>query len=223
MKRQRQSCGCNQSRLTALHARFLIILPCVELHGRIYFRFLPPHKKEDVMQEMRALAWKWYLRLLERGKDPCDFMKAFTTLLARAVGSGRRLVGLLKAKDVMNPATQRRFGFAVESLPASSCTSYERLYSDPNGQDQHDAFEERLRDNTTTPVPDQVQFRVDWPAFLGTLTGRERRIIRAMAKNETTKDISREFELSPARISQMRSEFHDEWEQFCDGGQEPPR
>ena len=202
--------------LAALQAQFLVILPRVELHGRIYFRFLTPDQKDELLQEMRALAWKWYLSLRERGKNPTDFLKSFTTLLARAVFSGRRLVGNLKAKDAMNPATQRRFGFTVDPLPMSPRTSNEQLYSVPNGQDLHDAFEERLRDNTTTPVPDQVQFRVDWPDWLTTLTGRERRIIWAMAMNETTKDISREFELSPARISQLRREFHDDWQLFCD-------
>ena len=201
--------------LATLHAQFLVILPRVELHGRIYFRFLAPDQKDELIQEMRALAWKWYLSLHERGKNPTNFVKAFTTLLARAVFSGRRLVGLEKAKDVMNPHTHRRHGFEVEPLPMSPRTSHEQLYSMPHGQDLHDAFEERLRDNTTTPVPDQVQFRLDWPAWLRTLTGRERRIIKAMARNETTKDISREFELSPARISQLRREFHDEWQQFC--------
>ena len=205
--------------LAALHAQFLVILPRVELHGRIYFRFFPPHKREDMLQEMRALGWQWFLRLQERGKDPADFMKTFTTLLARAVLSGRRLVGLLKAKDVMNPATQKRLGFQVEPLPLSNRTSHEQLYAMPNGQNLHDEFEERLRDNTTTPVPDQVQFRLDWPAWLATLSGRERRMIRVMAKNESTKDLARQFDLSPARISQKRSEFRDEWMRFCEGSE----
>jgi hypothetical protein len=203
--------------LAALHAQFLLILPRVELHGRIFFRCLSQQQKDELIQEMRALAWQWYLRLNERGKNPGDFMKAFTTLLARAVFSGRRLVGSLKAKDVMNPFTQRRLGFQVEPLPLSPRTSHEQLYAIPNGQDLHDAFEERLRDNTTTPVPDQVQFRLDWPAFLATLSGRERRMIRVMAKNESTKDLARQFDLSPARISQKRSEFREEWLRFCEG------
>ena len=210
-----KSQGHGRRHLAELHARFLVILPRVELHGRIYFRFLSLDQKDDLIQEMRALAWKWYLRLHERGKNPRDFMKAFTTLLARAVNSGRRLAGMAKSKDVMNPATQRRFGFGVEPLPTSPRLSHEQLYALPKGQDLHDAFEERLRDNTTTPVPDQVQFRIDWPAWLATLSGRERRMIRVMAKNESTKELARQFDLSPARISQKRSEFRDEWQRFC--------
>jgi hypothetical protein len=200
--------------LAHLHAAFVSILPRVEQHGRIYFRHLRPHKKADAIQEMRALAWKWFLRLHQLGKDPADFVTTFSTLLARAVNSGRRLAGMAKAKDVMNPLNQRRRGFRVEPLPTSTRTSHESLYASLQGQALLDAFEERLRDNTVTPVPDQVQFRLDWPAWLQTLTPRERRIIRAMSRNERTLDLSKEFELSPSRISQLRREFWLDWHRF---------
>jgi hypothetical protein len=200
--------------LAHLHAAFLSILPRVEQHGRIYFRHLRPHRKADAIQEMRALAWKWFVRLHQRGKDPADFVTSFSTFLARAVNSGRRLAGMAKAKDAMNPHTQRRHGFRVEPLPNSTRTSHEQLYAFPVGQQLLDAVEERLRDNTVTPVPDQVQFRLDWPAWLQTLTPRERRIIRAMSRNERTLDLSREFELSPSRISQLRREFFLDWRRF---------
>jgi hypothetical protein len=118
------------------------------------------------------------------------------------------------AKDVMNAATQRRHGFSVEPLPNSTRASHERL-SSPQGQGLHDVYEERLQDNTVTPIPDQVQFRIDFPAWLGTLTARERRIVREMSQNERTFDIAKRFEVSPARISQLRHEFRDDWQRFC--------
>jgi hypothetical protein len=202
------------ARLAHLHAAFLLILPGIERHGRIYFRHLGPHRKADAIQEMRALAWMWFVRLHQRGKNPADFVTTFSTLLARAVNSGRRLAGMAKAKDVMNPLTQRRHGFKVEPLHASTRVSHVELYGATLGQRRLDAFEERLRDNTITPVADQVQFRIDWPAWLKTLTGRERRLIRAMGLNERTLDLSRQFGLSPARISQLRREFFLDWHRF---------
>jgi hypothetical protein len=81
MKRQPVAC-C----FAELHARFVLLLPRIELHGRIYLRHLRcPHKKADAIQEMRALAWKWFLSLIERGKDPADFVATFVGFLARAV------------------------------------------------------------------------------------------------------------------------------------------
>src|SRR5208282_4950435 len=71
--------------------------------------------------------------------------------------------------------------------------------------------------DTRTPVPEQAAFRIDFPEWLSTLTARERRIIAEMARNERTKDLSRRFQLSPGRISQLRREFHDAWRQFVGG------
>jgi hypothetical protein len=205
-----------QRKLDELHARFLDILPRIELHGHIYFRHLRPHRKADAIQEMRALAWLWYVRLINRGRDPQDFVATFVTLLARSVNSGRRLAGMMKAKDVMNPDAQKRHGFRVEPLPSTTRTFHDHLYASPRGQKLHDEFEERLCDNAMTPVPDQVQFRLDFPAWLETLTPRERRLIAAMARNERTRDLGKEFEVSPSRISQMRREFRDGWQRFID-------
>jgi hypothetical protein len=205
------TCHCS----VELHARFLLILPHIELHGRIYFRQLRcRHRKADYIQEVRALAWKWFLSLHRRGKDPLDFVKGFVSLLARAVHSGRRLARMLTVKDALNPATQQRHGFYVEPLPIATRAGHECLYASPHGQELHDAFEERLRDNTVTPVLDQVAFRIDFPAWLATLTGRERRMVRAMARGERTLDLSKQFELSPSRISQLRREFQEGWERF---------
>ena len=142
----------------ALHARFLAILPAIERRGGCYFRHVRcPHRKADAIQEMTALGWQWFLRLHQRGKDPAEFLTGFTTLLARAVNSGRRLVGMAHAKDATNPAAQRRHHFAVEVLPSSLGASHERRTASPHGQELQDAYEERLRDNSTTPVPDQVR------------------------------------------------------------------
>ncbi len=126
--------AARRQRLVRLHALFLAILPRVEEHGRIYFRHLRPHQKADAVQEMRALAWKWFLSLARRGKDPAAFLTAFTTYLARAVNSGRRLAGMAKAKDALNPATQKRHGFTVEPLPSSPRACHEHLYAAPRGQ-----------------------------------------------------------------------------------------
>jgi hypothetical protein len=210
------SSGC-----ASLHASFLAILPRIERHGRIYFRHLSPHRRADAVQEMRALGWKWLLQLHEHGKDPACFLKAFTTYLARAVNSGRRLAGRAKAKDVLNPHAQRRHGFQVEHLPTFLRSSHEHLYSSPLGQELQDALEERLCDNTITPVVDQVMFRLDFIAWLRTLTPRERRIVRAMMRNERTTDLSKKFEVSAGRISQMRRELQVSWCRFCGDADQP--
>src|SRR5262249_18021954 len=83
-----------------LHVDFPAILPRIEAHGRTYFRHLKcAHRKEEALAEMRALAWKWFVRLVQRGKDPTAFVSATAVYAAKAVHSGRRVCGHERAKD----------------------------------------------------------------------------------------------------------------------------
>jgi hypothetical protein len=198
---------------SGLHDCFLELLPRIETHGRIYFRHKKGADKAEALQEMRALAWKWFRRLMQRGKNPGEFVFNFTKCLVRAVSCGRRVVGMEKPNDVLSPRAQRERGIKVESLP-NVCASHESLYSSVRGQREHDVFEERLQDNTITPVPEQAAFRIDWPAWMKTHSDRNRRIIDDLMAGEATFDVSRKYGICPARVSQMRREFHDGWERF---------
>src|SRR5262249_9710092 len=105
---------------------------------------------------MLALTWRWFLRLIELGKDPLQFPSALADFAARAVKAGRRLCGKHGGKDVLNPLAQRRHDFMVERLPVSTRRSHESRYSLPPGQQAQGARETRLRANTQTPLPEQV-------------------------------------------------------------------
>ena len=189
--------------ITELHVGFQLILPRLELHGHIFFRHVRcPHKRADAIAEMVALAWKWYVRLAQRGKDVSDFVAAFVSFAAVAVKSGRRLCGQERPKEVLSPLAQQRHGFAVGRLPDVST-----LGGNP--------YDEALQDNTVSPVPEQVMFRLDFPAWLLTRSDRDRRVIADLMVGERTLDVARKFGLSPARISQLRREFMRDWHLFC--------
>ncbi len=96
----------------------------------------------------------------------------------------------------------------------STQTSHDNLYATPHGQQRQDAFEERLRDNTLTPVPEQAAFRIDFPAWRGTRNERDRRVVDDLMAGGRTKDVSRKFEMSPGRVSQLRREFREDWRRF---------
>jgi len=76
-------------------------------------------------------------------------------------------------------------------------------------------LEDRLTDNTQTPVPEQAAFRIDFPNWLRTLSSRERTMAEAMMREERINDLSRQFSVSPGRISQLRSKLRAEWASFC--------
>src|SRR5262249_55074082 len=62
--------GVTDPAAEALQRRFLVILPVIERHGRVCFgRLRCRHRLEEALAEMAALAWKWFLRMIEQGKD----------------------------------------------------------------------------------------------------------------------------------------------------------
>jgi hypothetical protein len=189
-----------------LHVAFMRIVPQIERHARIGFRGVRcPVTKGDRIADTIALAWKWFKRLADRGEDGTQFTAALARYAVRAVRSGRRVTGQLKAKDVLNELTQQRHSFTVGKLP-----DFATLSENP--------LQDALIDNTASPVPDQVQFRLDFPAWRGLHCRRDRRLIDAMAQRERTLDLAKQFKLSPARISQLRRAFQESWLRFI----EPP-
>jgi hypothetical protein len=131
----------------ALPAAFgALVLPRVERHGRVYFRHVRcPDRKEELLAELRGLAWQWYVRLVRRGKDVRAFVSALAPFAARAVNSGRRVCGHERKQEVLSPVAQRTKGFAVGKLPD---------FSTLNGNPLEDA----LVENTVSPVPTR------WPS-----------------------------------------------------------
>jgi hypothetical protein len=190
--------------LAALHVTFLShVLPRVEHHGRCYFRHIKcPDRKEELLAELRGLAWKWYVGLVRRGKDVLAFVSALASYAARAVQSGRRVCGHERKQEVLSPVAQRLHGFTVGKLP-----DFSTLEGNP--------LEEALHDNTASPVPDQVAFRLDFPAWLTSLSHRDRDLVTDMGLGERTLDLAARYGCSPGRISQKRRWFAEAWRRFC--------
>jgi hypothetical protein len=185
-----------------LHARFLAIVPRIEQHGLASFRHLRcPHLREDAVCEMVALSWLWFVRLAEKGKDASQFASALATFAARAVKSGRRLNGMESIQDVLSPRAHQRLGFVVASLPQGSSRT-------------GNVLDEALHHNTQTAVPEQVSFRCDFPAWRCTRSERDRRLLDDLMLGERTGLVSQKYGLSPSRISQLRRDFHADWERF---------
>jgi hypothetical protein len=185
-----------------LHVVFLAILPRIERHGSVYFRYVKDAcRKEEFIAEMVALAWKWCIQLSQHGKDVTRFPSALASYAARAVRSGRRLCGQEKGKDVLSPLAQRRHGFTTSAIPDVSSL-------------HGNALDDALADNTVTPVDDQVAFRLDFPAWLETYDERNRHVILDLMAGERTLDVADHHRLSPGRISQIRRLFHRSWLRF---------
>jgi hypothetical protein len=181
---------------------FARVLPRIQTHAEIVFRTVAcSHRRADLIAEAVGLAWTWWVRLRNKGKDPNQFISALATFAAKAARSGRQVCGQEKAKDVLSPRAQKIHRFAVGTLPVFSTLTV-------------NPFAEALADNTKTPVDEQVAFRLDFPAWLQTYDERHRRIIEGMGSGERTSDLADTFGISSARISQLRREYCMNWELF---------
>jgi hypothetical protein len=186
-----------------LQVTFLAALPRLVRVARFRFRRVPcPDIREDCICETIALCWLWFVRLASKGRDPTVFMTALANYGASAVNSGRRLCGQQKSSDILSRRFQRSFEFSVMPLPQTENMT-------------GDGIEHALRDNTQTPIPDQVQFRCDFPAWKQHLTVVKRRLIDRLILGHRTKDLAQEFSLSVGRISQLRKEFYTDYQLFC--------
>jgi hypothetical protein len=72
-----------------LHAQFLtLVLPRIQTHAAVVFRGRKADEKTELLADAIALAWKWFVRLVQRDKDPRAFPTAIATLVCRAVKCG---------------------------------------------------------------------------------------------------------------------------------------
>jgi hypothetical protein len=194
------------ARRECLHAAFVALLPRIEQTARISFRHIGcPDRRADAVAETVAVAWHWYRRCADRGNDAGAFVGTLARLAARHVGGGRGLCGQLRATDALSPRAQRRHGFTVAPLPTGSGTA-------------GTAWDEALHENTRSPVPDQVCFRLDFPRWLRRLAARDRRVARELMAGERAADVARKFGLTKGRVSQLRRAFRRDWEAFGGDG-----
>ena len=192
------------------HHDFLALAPVVERHARVAFRALGGAAREEAVAEAVAAAFAAHVALKARGRDPAAFPSMLASYSVLRVKDGRHVGGRRSSRDVLSRKAQRR-GFRVEPLPASTRASFDNLYAEVHGQQKQDALEECLRDNTQTPVPNQVAFRLDFPAFLQTLTERDRQMALALAEGHLAKHVADQFGLTAGRVTQLRQQWQRQW------------
>ena len=191
-----------------LHELFLAHLPRFQAHTAFAFSGTRcPDSRADFEAETIALAWKHFIALARRGRRPELFVTTLALRCSQGVKAGRRLVRSESVRDVMSTTARARHGVSVEHLDGIEATGT--------------ALSDSLAVDTRTPVPRQVAFRLDFPAWVQTFRGQKRRILLALAAGERTTDVAARFGLSAGRVAQLRSEFLDSWLDFHASRQAP--
>jgi DNA-directed RNA polymerase specialized sigma24 family protein len=179
---------------------FVLLHPAIRDHARISFRKLPPEMKEDLVEECVANAFRAYARLVELKKQDMIYPTVLAKFAVKQVRDGRRVGTPLNSNEVLSRYAQRRKNFKIESL----------AYYDHEEEEWLDAVVE----DQSTPVPEQAAFRVDFPAWLKQHLPPKRRVAEALALGYTTGEVATRFALSSGRVSQMRREFEQSWEEY---------
>jgi hypothetical protein len=208
------SIACQAGR-PEVHSEFLLLYPIVQRHARVVFRRRHEVDKEELTAEAVAAAFASYVTLKARGKDPIrDFPSVMAKFAVLRAQDDRLVGGKTNSKDVLSSKAQRRRGFKVESLSMRTRSSVAQRYSQPLGQNRQDLFEERFQEDWRTPVPDQVAFRLDFAAFLQTLSVRDRGLMGYLSMGHSGKQAAEKFHVSDARVTQLRQEWQRRWIAF---------
>ena len=175
------------------HVAFLTMLPSIQRHAARAFRRLPAHDREEAVQAVVAQCALAYLRLVELGKSQVGYATPLARFAVRQYRAGRSVGSSTNCRDVASAACQQRRGFSVQSLDAWKLSLVE--------------------DRRTTPA-ELAALRVDFGDWLETLSPRNRQLANVLASGEHASAVARIFQLTAARVSQLRRELYLSWQRF---------
>jgi len=179
------------------HLDFLPVCPVIQRHARITFRHLPLVEREEAIAEAIAAGFVSFVRLKDRDRAPAGYPGAIAKFAVLHVKNGRRVGNKFNSRDVCSRRHRDRRSPNRGSIASPA-----------------EGWEEFLTDDSLTPILDQVAFRLDWPAFLTSLSWRHRQILHALASGHSGKWVAHRFNLSQPRITQLRQQWRREWLAF---------
>jgi len=177
------------------HAPFLAMLPAIQRQIRPAIVRRPAWEQEEIIQAVVAYAAVAYARLAAKGRE------AYPSPLVRYglkhYRAGRMVGSPTNAGELSSPGCQRQHGCRVDSL---------------------DQWQETvLTDRRSTPA-EQAALRIDFSAWLVTLSWRDQRLAMLLAVGESTGRAAKLLGLTAGRVSQLRRELYESWRQFTGEG-----
>jgi hypothetical protein len=168
--------------IKSLHESFVRELPELEVMARAWFRGINPEAQDEAVQNTTALAWKYWRRLTELGRD--------------------NEPGLLR----------NVWWYSLKQTKIGRTITRE---NGQRGKARHDAYDRSMVEHIdfnlfvadTTPIPEQVAFRIDIPAFLNTLNDRQRALACDLASGMGTGEVAKKHGVTPGAVSQFRTRF----------------
>ena len=185
---------------SATQDRFVAMLPSIRAQARVAFCRHNPEAQEELVAEVVANAFCAFHRLVQRGRAEVAHPTPLAVFAIKQVCCGRRIGGKLNVRDVCSRHAQLTKGILVERLDEFDL--------------QDGGWRVALVEDRHAGPAETAAARIDVAAWLRSLGRQKRRIAKLLAKGETTKTVARIFNLSSARISQLRRELRHSWLTF---------
>ena len=179
------------------------VAPVVDRWARIRFSSIcDSDNRADLIQNSICLALKYYVRLCERGRESFVTPSCIARRAVQHTAAGRRFGARQRKFDALH-YTWRAGGMELLQL------------ADTVAGDEYKPVSWLDALVSDFDAPDQVAtVRIDFSAWLATLTPKQRAIAKALADREATKDVAERFGLSWGRISQLRRLLVKSYETF---------
>ena len=184
------------------HVAFIDMLPEITRYAKSSFRDLDPEAREDLAQETVANCLVSFVRLVERGKQSAASARTLAMFAVRQIKDGRRVGKRSSVKDVYDIHARAKGGYQLCHIGSS--------------RDQCVDWRSQLIENKRTSPADLAAFKLDFNAWLPSLSRRDRRVAEDLAMGERTGDVANKFGVSPSRVSQLRRQLQESWEQFIE-------
>ena len=188
------------------HRRFLRMLPIIAAHARISFWYLGPEARGEAVQAVVCNAMQAFVRLVELGKEDVTYPTVLARYGVAQVKDGRMVGGHLNIRDISSEYCQRQKGVIVERLD--------------HYDEEEECWREALVEDRRAGPAEIAASRLDFAAWLASLSRRNRRIAQFLALGNRTSDAARKFDVSEGRVSQLRRELAASWREFLGGN--PP-
>jgi hypothetical protein len=172
-----------------LKCEFVNYIPWMTNIATGHFWHLDPEAREEAVQNTLVLVWRRFHALIAKGRaGDLGILQSVLWYSIKQTRAGRRAEGDSRARDTFKYAQKGRIRFERVNL---------------------DNFV-----STDTPVPDHVSFRLDVPAFLATLTDRQRRMAEALMTGDGTLSVANQFGITASAVSQFRNRFKEQFQAF---------
>lgn len=179
---------------------FARLLPEIQQSIVFCFRHLKPELREDRTAEAVALAFEMFVRLVQRGKADVAYAGPLANYAARQVLDGRQCGSPLNVRDISSHYSQQQTGIRSHSLHRQDRESGE--------------WRELVVEDRSAGPADVAMTRIDFRDWLQTLGEKNRQVAEILASGETTQAVANRLQLSAARISQLRRELMNAWNEF---------